>query len=335
MRAGSSHGRFDLSRRAVLGGAAAMLAMPRAGMAAEPVAINGVVIGKSGWLFATWDAQHAVVPRLVTNVTNIMNEAIGILKAKGIATAVTLLPARSRLYGEFLPDGLTLRPEVVQRYSQALRELRAPGTVVPDLATALADAKRAQPQLPLFFKADTHWMPAGAETAAIAFAKEVLAKVQLPPSTQPGTQFGTPVEMEHVNDLARLLPAPQRDQYPLQTYMFRPPVTAQNALLDTDKADVAVVGNSYMQPKYGFSAMVSYQMQRPVSLMWDVNQVGPYQMLLRYLASDMFRQQRPKLIVWNIHEMDLDNEPNLTEIWGQNSMTSQTFLSEVRKRVGG
>jgi len=334
MRVHSPGERLQLSRRSLLGGAALLAGTPRLASAATPTAINGVVIGKSGWLFATWDVLHPVVPRLVTNVTSIMNEAIGVLKSKGIATAVTLLPARSRLNGEFLPDGLVLKPEVVARYSQALRELRAPGTLVPDLATALADARRAQPQVPLFFKADTHWMPAGAEAAALAFAREVIAKAGLPASTQPGTQFGTPVEMEHVNDLARLLPAPQRDQFPLQTYMFRPPVSAQDSLTEEDKSDVAVVGNSYMQPKYGFSPMLSYQLQRPVSLMWDVNQVGPYQMLLRYLASDMFRQQRPKLIVWNIHEMDLENEPSLTEIWGQNSMTAQSFISEVRKRVG-
>jgi alginate O-acetyltransferase complex protein AlgJ len=334
MRVLSSDERLQLSRRALFGGAALLATAPSLASAATPTAINGVVIGKSGWLFATWDVLHPVVPRLVTNVTSVMNEAIGVLKSKGIATAITLLPSRSRLYGEFLPDGLVLKPEVVGRYNQALRELRAPGTLVPDLASALADARRVQPQVPLFFKADTHWMPAGAEAAAMAFAKDVVAKAGLPPSTQPGTKFGAPVEMEHVNDLARLLPAPQRDQFPIQTYMFRPPVSAQDSLTDDDKSDIAVVGNSYMQPKYGFSPMLSYQLQRPVSLMWDVNSVGPYTMLLRYLASDMFRQQRPKLLVWNIHEMDLENEPNLTEMWSQNSMTAQSFISEVRKRVG-
>jgi hypothetical protein len=129
MRVLSSDERLQLSRRALFGGAAALAAAPRLARAATPTAINGVVIGKSGWLFATWDVLHPVVPRLVTNVTSVMNEAIGVLKSKGITTAVTLLPSRSRLYGEFLPDGLVLKPEVVGRYNQALRELRAPGTL--------------------------------------------------------------------------------------------------------------------------------------------------------------------------------------------------------------
>jgi alginate O-acetyltransferase complex protein AlgJ len=142
--------------------------------------------------------------------------------------------------------------------------------------------------------------------------------------------------MEHVNDLARLLPAAQREQFPVQTYMMRPVQggAGEDALIDDVAADVALLGNSYMQPRYGFSSILSNQLMRPVSLMWDVNQVGPYRMMLRYLASGMFRQQRPRLIVWNIHELDLEYQPDRQDIWGQNAVPPRTFLSEVRRMVG-
>jgi len=313
---------------------AGALTAPRHGKAAAPAAVNGVVIGKDGWLFADWDVLRVVNPPAIARVTALMGEATAVLKSKGIEVAVALLPARSRLYPEMLPDGLALPAGAQQRYAQAAQQLAAGGAIVPDLATALQAARRAQPALPLFFKGDSHWMPAGAEVAAAAFAQEIRGKVALPPSGKPGASFGTPVEMEHIADLARLLPPGQRERFPPQSAMSRPVQAAGGLVAEDDAADVALVGNSYMQPKYGFSAILSYQLQRPVSLLWDVNLVGPWAMLLRFLGSAGFRQQRPRLLVWTIHELDLENMPDRTESWGPNSMPVPRFMSELRRLVG-
>ena len=104
-------------------------------------------------------------------------------------------------------------------------------------------------------------------------------------------------------------------------------------LLEDDSADVAIVGNSFVQPKYGFQAFLSNQMNRPVSLAWRGNNFGPYFTLVEYLKSPQFKRQRPKMLLWMQLEFDMQNMPNSSS-WGQNAMTPDAFLGEVRTAVG-
>ncbi len=102
--------------------------------------------------------------------------------------------------------------------------------------------------------------------------------MQLPPATAPGTKLAaaTPFLQER-NDLAALLPPPDQSKYPFQSYMVRKPVeTGGGGLLADDAADVIVMGNSFMQPAYGFANVVSEQLNRPVALLWKVHQFSPY-----------------------------------------------------------
>jgi alginate O-acetyltransferase complex protein AlgJ len=89
-----------------------------------------------------------------------------------------------------------------------------------------------------------------------------------------------------------------------------------------------------MQPKYNFSYMLSNQLNRPVSLVWKVHQYGPYRTLLIYLESDSFKRLRPKLIVWNFEETDLENLPDRHDAWGQNAMPPQAFMAELHRALG-
>ncbi len=324
-----------MKRRGLLGAAFTAPFIARGAKAApsrQPV--NGVYIGKDSWLFANWDVTRGGDQAAIRRVVSLMGQTTDILGRSGIHVALTLLPSRARLHREYLPDGVTLRPDGLRRYDFALGAFREQGLLVPDLATLLAEARGQNPRHRLFFKADTHWLPMGAEIVATTFATEIRNKVPLPPPTGAGTRFGPPEEGEQNSDLGRLLPPPLNRQYATEAFHFRP--VLQNGLLDDDAeaADVAVLGNSYMHPRYGFSAMLSYQLQRPVSLTWNVNQVGPYQTMLNYLASPTFKQRRPKLIVWTIHELDLEATPEKRENWEQNTMTSQHFTNELRRRLG-
>ena len=323
-----------LARRALLGAAicpalAGGLACP-AGAATSGLA----VIGRDGWLFPLWDVSARFEPAALLSATQVMNEAAAALKAAGIAVAIALIPSKARTYRQFLPADARLPADVDKRYPAALAELRRSGALVPDLDTPFA-AARGDAEHPLYFRSDTHWTPAGAEVAAVEFARRIKEAVRLPPAARRGTQLGQPMPTRYPQgDLVRWLPEDARAKYQAEQFPLREALAGGAAsLLDDDAADVAVVGNSFVQPKYGFVPLLSNQLDRPVSLAWKGNNFGPFVTMLEYLKGPVFRKQRPKLLVWAVLETDSQNLPNSSS-WGQNGMTPQAFTGAVRAALG-
>jgi alginate O-acetyltransferase complex protein AlgJ len=330
-------GKIMISRRGALAGFGTALTMSMAPSAAHAVIVNLVVIGKDGWLFPIWDEVRHVDLKRLKPVVDVLAQAVGIMKKANIQVVFALTPVKSRVYQDMLPDDFKFAPDPERRYTESLAQLRALGTLVPDLNAPLVALRKAQPTQPVFFKADTHWSASGAEAAATAMAKDMREKLKLPPSAQPGTKLGAPTTMtQEKNDLAALLPPAEAVKYQLETYPLRSAAPAYGSgLLDDELADVVVVGNSFMQPRLGFSAMLSNQLGRPVQLVWKVHQYGPYQTLLSYFASDAFKRRKPAVIVWNSHETDMNVPSNSRDVWGQNLIAPQAFLDAVRKAVGG
>lgn len=319
-------------RWAISGGAAALLP------ATAPAQVsNNVVIGKDGWLFPGWEDVRHVDLQKCRRVSQLIGNAVAAMQEGGIAVAIALTPTKARIYPEFLPDTFKSAAETNRRYSLVREDLRRSGATVPDMAAVFAAQKAAQPNDLLFFKADTHWTPMAAELAATDMARQVKQDITLPPARRPGTQLGSPVTMRYdTNDLALLLSPGQQRNYPAQTYrLSRPTRPAGPAgLVEEDDADVMVIGNSYMQVGFGFPPMLSSQLGRPVGLVWKVGRVGPFRTLLDYLAGDLFRARRPKLLVWHFLEGNMEHMPDVATSWGPGAIPPQEFLDEVRARMG-
>lgn len=330
--------RHDVSRRAVLSGLAMGMIADEFRGTAHAAIINLVVVGKDGWLFPVWDEVRRIDVKRIHQVASVLADAVEILKQANVQVAIALLPAKSRVYREFLPEDFKFSAEPERRYALALEELRRSGVLVPDLATPLINLRAAQPNDTLFFKADTHWTATGAAYSATELARQIKEKVRLPPAPQGGARLAPPVTVVHEkNDLVALLPAADAANYPLQKYSVRRALQPQGktALVDDDTADVAVVGNSFMQPNFGFVTTLSNQLDRPVSLTWRIHQVGPYRTLLSYVGSAPFRRLRPKLIVWSLLETDMTMPSDRRDSWGQNAMPAQAFLGELRQAAAG
>ena len=338
MTAGDS--RFDMSvssclrRRTMLAGlGAGMLPWARR---ADAAIVNMCVIGSDGWLFPAFDEVRRTDLGQVRRTAQTINEAVAALKAAKVEVVISLTPAKSRVYREFLPADFKWSADADKRYGVALEELRRPGTLAPDQAAMFADYHKQHPTELLFFKADTHWVAPAAELDGAFIGSAIKDKINLPPSGKPGTKLAppSPVTQER-NDLAQLLPQPEQSKYPFQSYMVRKPLeSGGGGLLDDDAADVVVMGNSFMQPGYGFASSVSAQLNRPVALVWKVHQFSPYYNMLNFVGSDGFKKQRPKVIVWNFAEADMQTPSNDPGAWGQTAMPPATFLSNLRKALG-
>lgn len=316
----------------------AALMLPAAAVLAAPAIARAqglAVVGREGWLFPLWDRVDRVDAGNLRTVTDMLAQAVGILKQARIETVICLIPSKARIYRRFLPANSRVSPEADRRYALPMAELRRAGALVPDLDAVFRQASARDPHWPVFWKTDTHWTPLGAEAAAVAIAREMREQLRLPPAPGGGTRLGElrPSRLQQ-GDLVRYVPPAQRGQFGPEESLIRDVVAEAGGggLLDGDSTDVQVVGTSNVQPRFGFVPVLSNQAMRPVGLSWRPNNIGPYAALMDFVRSAGFRRERPRAIVWNHLEQDMLLLPN-NSLWQTAAMTPQAFLADLRRAV--
>jgi alginate O-acetyltransferase complex protein AlgJ len=328
---------LTISRRAALFGGIAALA---AGACSRPAAAftvkGGAVLGRDGWLFYAPDDPREYRASRVRSMVMTIGATVRQLEQAGIKTVIAFVPSKARLYRNELPEDLDFTPESIGRYKATVEMLRETGALVPDLEDALLALRAKSPNAPLYFHADTHWTALAAETAASSIGDQMIKSLNLPRSSAPGMKpVKTEIDTFTTNDLARMLPWAERSAYPGERFARTGFATHDNSLLDNDAADVAVVGCSFMQPALNFAPMLSARLNRPVSLTWNVHDVGPYATMQAYLQSKDFKRNRPKAIVWNFHENDLILLINNIGAFGQHAMSPKDFLDSIQAALTG
>lgn len=267
----------------------------------------GLVVGEQGWFYTAQEfaaepnAQHHLHSNLLW-----IAEVKQLLSRQGINLAVAVVPAKSRIYPEYLGRRQPAASQV-QLYSGARYWLREHGVSAADLATELFLCKvRAQ----VYLKTDTHWTPAGADCAAQAISRMTrtqLALANLPPERYQRRSLG-PVERR--GDLMNYLPlAPLYAQLlppkeSLERYEVVAPVTADgNALLgEARDAPLALIGTSYSAiPLWGFEAALKFWTQVDVANL-STEGHGPFRPMARALASGELAALSPRLVIWEIPE---------------------------------
>jgi hypothetical protein len=324
-----------LGALALGGGAAAQPQQRAAAPAANGVDTAQVVFGRDGWLFGAWEDVRRVDLNRTRELCRFINAAVAVLSGAGMKVALCITPMKARVYQEFLPPTFQMSPEATQRYGVVMEELARGDAVQVDHATQFAGLRRSSRDA-LYFKADIHWTPAGGAAAATDLAKAVKEKAGLPAPRKPGTRLGDYLSMRYEsNDLATFLPPDQRSRFPYEQFRVRRIMGAPQGvgLIEEDQADTVIVGNSFMQTGFGFPPMFSNQLDRAVSLAVQVGRFGPYATLLNYLRSDLFRNDRPKLLVWHFLEGNMEVMPDNAGYWGSSAMPARQFNDELRRLV--
>lgn len=331
-KSGSRH----VSRRAALAMSAAGLTAAGGAQQASAQQASLAEVGTNGWLFPVWDRINRVDLAVLRTSLRTVTEAITILRAARIEVAICLIPSKKRMMRQFLPAGTQVSPDAAQRYSITIAEAVRVGAVAPDLDATFRAHMQREPGRNLFFKADTHWTPIGAEVAAVEMARQMRASMRLPASPRPGTPLGDLRPMTiAAGDLTPYLPPAQRANFGPEESLIRQILAPQGAaaLLEDDRFDTVIVGTSNVQPRFGFQPVLSNQLVRPVGLTWRPNNVGTYFALLEYVRGEDFRRQRPAALVWNHLEQDMLNSTSNTA-WGAAAMPPAEFLTQLRRAVG-
>ena len=236
------------------------------------------------------------------------------LASRNIKLIVMIVPTKATYYRNYLPDGLSVAQTIDQRYDSILASLKAGSVQTVDVRDAFKEVLE-QNQL-VFYRTDYHWTSVAAEAAADQVAALITKDGPLPGEAGSGTKLGEWMNDRHLGDLAANFLSPDRKRaIGPESFAIRKPQTSGGALVDDGPAPVAVVGNSFVQPYFGFPQRLSNSLDRPVFLKWNAGDVGPWVTLLQYVQSREFRSAPPKFVVWQFIEAKFQNGPEATGEW--------------------
>lgn len=266
---------------------------------------DGVVVGKDGWFFtkeefeALADADKAQASKIA-----FAKDIQRYLAAHHIGLVVAVIPSKTRVYEEYLQDGMALPESRRYTYEAFRKALSDDGIVAPDLEVVLREGKSSGA---MFMHTDTHWSAAGAQRVAQALAAEVKAAC---PSLKLAEQtFKTErgKEKTYDGDLLRYV----------KTGVFRslvgpkPEVIHEHATQSEGAADdlfgdnaveVSLVGTSYSAQKdWHFDGFLKEALRADVLNLADEGK-GPIEPMVNFLTKTDFKQAAPKLVIWEIPE---------------------------------
>jgi len=266
---------------------------------------DGVVIGKDGWFFTkeefeAWkDADKAQASKI-----ELAKKLKRYLTARNIGLVVAVIPSKTRVYEEYLQDGMALPESRRYTYEEFRKALLEDGIAAPDLEMVLREGKTTGA---MFMHTDTHWTAAGAQRVAQALAVEV--KSSCPALSLADQSFKTSEgkEKPYDGDLLRYV----------KTGAFRPLVGpkpevihehatestgASDDLFGDAKVEVSLVGTSYSAQKdWHFDGFLKEALHADVLNLADEGK-GPVEPMVNFLTKTDFKQAAPKLVIWEIPE---------------------------------
>lgn len=262
-----------------------------------------VVVGRDGWLFTTEEFERGRSEKIAEQrIANLAGKINKFLQSKGIKLVVVLVPAKARIYSEYLGriDYPQSKDSVYDRFRQTMI---ADGIIVPDLASLYMVEKKKNP---LYLRLDTHWTPEGARLAAEQVA--VVSKDVIFDSSSFREVSGQFVEVE--GDLEKYIKtgwfssifSPPRDSI-LRTHVEKTGrVDSEADLFGEESIPVVLVGTSYSAiDKWNFEGALKMALQADVLNLADEGQ-GPLEPMAKFIKDTDFNTTPAKLVVWEIPE---------------------------------
>ena len=262
-----------------------------------------------------------------------MRETRDALAAKGIQLEVLVLPDKTLFYQDKLPDGKALSPEVKRRYQTIQDKLKAAGIATFDDEAVLRRLKDGGQDV--FYRTDQHWTQAAADATADALAQRIRQDVKTL-AGKPGTglPLGSVFNERRYGDLAELFLARAAQAGRTRDLHRAPPGR------EPEPAGRCPGPGPRHRPQHGaallrLSAKLSNALDRPVSVNWKPGNVGHWIMLLEYLESPAFKQNKPQVLVWQMFEPTYAQGPDAKGLWDNASiMSADAWRGRMQAAIG-
>lgn len=274
----------------------------------------GVVVGRQDWLFTDEEFKPALNDQQLNDNWQLIASVHKELQRRGIELQLVLLPAKARLYPEFLAEQ---QPSVQQQalYAQARQRMQALGLQGPDLLAALQAGKAREA---VFLRTDTHWTPYGAAVVAQAVAEYLRRGGQW----QGGElSYSTQVKGHetHKGDLLSYLPLEpyfaemQPPAEKLEQHNTELSGEAGGDLFGDSTPQLALVGTSYSaNAKWNFLGALRQNLGSDL-YNYAEDGHGPLVPMLRLLAKGEAETAGLRLVLWEVPERYLMMPSDLSE----------------------
>lgn len=301
--------------------------------AAAQSATEAVLRGPDGWLFAGWENLKDVDVSGIQSSVALLAQAQALFLAVGIRMVVVVVPMKAVVVPHRLPADLAVSPAVQARYGLIQRELNLAGLRSVDGLTPLLELER-QGNL-AFYRTDYHWTSAAAEATADAAAQLIAKDMNVPRTPGGGAQLGEWVNERHHGDFAAKYLSPRaRKLIGRDLFRVRLPPDQTVGLLDEEAAPVHVMGNSFVQPYWGFSQRISHQLQTGTALTWNAGNVGQWAIALKHANEQLKGQRKPSVLVWQMNEAQVHMGPNTAGLFdAAGLMTPQAWLNQLQQAL--
>ncbi|HRK38863.1 MAG TPA: twin-arginine translocation pathway signal [Burkholderiaceae bacterium] len=298
--------------------------------AATQTAAETVLQGPNGWLFAGWENLKDVDVGGIRSSIALLARAQELFQSAGIRLVLVVVPMKAVVVPHRLPAGMTLSDAIKARYGLIQSEMTQAGLLSVDGLTPLLDLERQN--APAFYRTDYHWTSAAAEATADAAARVIKQHLKLPPSPAGGAQLGEWVTERHHGDLASKFLSPRaRKLIGRDVFRVRLPPDQASGLLDDEAAPVHVMGNSFVQPYWGFSQRISNQVQTGAALTWNAGNVGQWAIALKHANEQLKGQRKPSVLVWQMNEAQVHIGPQTAGLFDAASlMAPETWVEQLK-----
>ena len=199
-------------------------------------------------------------------------------------------------------------------YQQTSKALQAVGVTLIDLNTPFMSSPKRNSDTPLFFRLDSHWSftgsMLGAETIKAGINANKVLKRALDATTETvyKISFGKRKLPSKGRNLIAVLP---RNSGPFAPEQFTPvSVTRTQALGEDSRPGITVVGSSSSKEWTGFVDALRYVLQRDILNVSVTGDIGPWVGMERYLLSEAFQANAPKLLIWEWAESTMHAPPD-------------------------
>lgn len=252
-------------------------------------------LGKQDWLFRKHDLITRFGPgRIGYNGIQKLQEA---LARHGTKLVMVPIPTRAIVHSEYLGDIPFDHQTALENYASYLQSLRRIGVLVPNLEDLVISVGEDQ----LFFARDHHWTPAGAKLIAEQIAillAEMEVTQQIPNLSFSSKVIGSMQNPGSYHRAAQIICGLTFQPEVFETYE----TTGDFDLFaEQDAPQIVLVGtsNSMGVLNFNFAGFLREALSRDV-LNLAASGGGYDKAISDYLASDLFHQQPPEFLIWEV-----------------------------------
>lgn len=268
---------------------------------------TAVTVGKNGWLFYSEDKLDSTSDLALNAIVNTAHA----IERTGVKVIISMVPIKSRIYPEFLPDEIKLTDKSNSRYTDYLKYMISNKLTAVDISGTLIRARLFDNKTLVFHSNDTHWTPFGARIAAGAIASAIRLNSNI--SNVKKTLYTRKTTIgENYGDLFVFFPQEVKDKYlhsvKFMNYVYDAVDSKRIGLLDEDAPQIALVGSSYSEEPRGFRQAISFSIERDI-IDASIGGGGIWIPMEKYLSSATYKDNKPKVLIWEFPEYRLWLDP--------------------------